>query len=219
MATLVLHHVSKSFGTKQVLKDVSFRLETGDILGLFGRNGSGKSTLLKVLFGNMKAESLKVSINNKEIKISEVIPKQLIGYLPQDPFLPKQAKVRDIIPMFHSGEAEQDRIFYDPNIATMTDNKMSDLSHGERKYFEVVLMSYLPHPFLMLDEPFSMLEPLHKERLKTFLTSVSKMKGIIITDHYYNDVLEISSQNIVIKDGVGHLVKAIEDLKRLNYIS
>ncbi len=219
MATLVLHHVSKSFGTKQVLKDVSFRLETGDILGLFGRNGSGKSTLLKVLFGNMKAESLKVSINNKEIKISEVIPKQLIGYLPQDPFLPKQAKVRDIIPMFHSREAEQDRIFYDPNIATMTDKKMSDLSHGERKYFEVVLMSYLPHPFLILDEPFSMLEPLHKERLKTFLTSVSKMKGIIITDHYYIDVLEISSQNIVIKDGVGHPVKAIEDLKRLNYIS
>ncbi|GEQ85929.1 ABC transporter ATP-binding protein [Patiriisocius marinistellae] len=218
MATLVLHHVSKSFKKKEVLKDVSFQIETGDILGLFGRNGSGKSTLLKLLFGNMKADSIKVSMNSNEIKISEVIPKQFISYLPQDPFLPAHAKVRDIIPMFHSGEAEQDRIFYDPQIATMTNKSMKDLSHGERKYFEVVLMSYLPHPFLMLDEPFSMLEPLHKERLKLFLTSVSKLKGIIITDHYYNDVLEISSQNLVIKDGKGHLIKTTEDLKKLNYI-
>lgn len=212
MHKMVLHQVTKSFGNTEVLKDISFSLETGVILGLFGRNGSGKSTVLKILFGTLKANSISISINGAEGSISEVIPKQLIGYLPQDPFLPNTAKVRDVIPMFHRGEAEQDRIFYDPHIAKMTHKSIRELSHGERNYFEVVLISYLPHPFLMLDEPFSMLEPLHKEQLKTFLLSISKMKGIIITDHYYKDVFEISSQQLLIKDGIGHPIKTIEEL-------
>ena len=218
MATLVLHNISKSFGNKKVLKEVSFTLETGEILGLFGRNGSGKSTLLKMLFGNIKADAISVEINNQALKVSAVIPKQLIGYLPQHPFLPKQTKVRDVIIMFHPNEKEQDTVFYDSHIATMTHKRTSELSLGELKYFEVVLLSQLPHPFLMLDEPFSMLEPLHKEKLKASLLDIKKTKGIIITDHYYNDVLEIATKGIVLKDGIGYEVYNEEDLKEFEYL-
>ncbi len=218
MATLVLHNISKSFENKPVLKEVTFSLETEEILGLFGRNGSGKSTLLKILFGNVKADSIRAEINNQPLPISEVIPKRLIGYLPQHPFLPKQTKVRDVIIMYHPNEKEQDAVFYDSHIATMTHKRTSDLSLGELKYFEVVLLSQLSHPFLMLDEPFSMLEPLHKEKLKERLLEIKKTKGIIITDHYYNDVLEIATKSMVIKDGVGFQVNSIEDLKEFEYL-
>ncbi len=218
MATLVLHSVSKSFGNKQVLKEVSFSLETGEILGLFGRNGCGKSTLLKILFGNMKADSIKAELNNQPLKVSEVNKKQLIAYLPQHPFLPKNMKVRDVIIMFHPNEKEQDAVFYDSHIATMTHKRTSELSLGELKYFEVVLLSQLPHPFMMLDEPFSMLEPLHKEKLKEILKEVNKTKGIIITDHYYRDVLEIATRSMVIKEGVSFNANSIEELKSFNYL-
>ena len=219
MATLVLHNATKAFKNKQVLKEVSFSLETGAILGLFGRNGCGKSTLLKMLFGNMKADTIDLEINGFAVNSSEVIPKQHIAYLPQHPFLPKQTKVRDVITMFHSDEKAQDRIFYDPHIATMTAKNVSDLSLGETKYLEVVLLSHLPHPFLMLDEPFSMVEPLHKEKLKAYLSELKSKKGILITDHYYQDVLEISSQNMVITDGIGISVATKEDLKKYKYLS
>lgn len=218
MSKLVIKNVSKSFGKVPVLNNISFSLETGDILGLFGRNGSGKSTLLKILFGNMKANTIAAELNNQPLKISEVIPKQHIAYLPQHPFLPQQMKVRDVIIMFHPQEKEQDAVFYDTHIATMTHKKTSELSLGELKYFEVVLLSQLPHPFLMLDEPFSMLEPLHKEKLKEKLTIIKQTKGIIITDHYYNDVLEIATKNLVIKDGIGFPVKSIESLKEFEYL-
>lgn len=219
MATLVLHNVSKSFGNKPILRDVSFSLETGEIIGLFGRNGSGKSTLLKILFGNIKADAMTVSLNNQVLKISEVIPKQHIIYVPQHPFLPKTMKVRDVIIMFHPEEKEQDAVFYDSHIATMTHKKTGELSLGELKYFEVVLLSQLPHPFIMLDEPFSMLEPLHKEKLKERLFELKQTKGIIITDHYYNDVLDVATKNMVIKEGIGFPVISVEDLKEFEYLS
>ncbi len=201
------------------MKDVSFTLERGELLGLFGRNGSGKSTLLKLLFGTLKADELTLSIRDTPVKPSEVIPKQLISYLPQHPFLPKQLKVRDIIPLFHAAEAKQDAIFYDPHIATMTHKQTGALSLGELKYFEVVLLSHLPHPFLMLDEPFSMLEPLHKEKLKEFLVNLKTHKGILVTDHYYHDVLEISDKNIVLKEGVAHEAKTETDLRKFEYLT
>lgn len=202
-----------------MVQEVSFTLERGELLGLFGRNGSGKSTLLKLLFGTLNADAISFSIDGKTVKPSEVIPKQLISYVPQHPFLPKQMKVRDVIPLFHRSEAKQDAVFYDPHIATMTHKTIGTLSLGELKYFEVVLLAHLPHPFIFMDEPFSMLEPLHKEKLKGFLLSLKQHKGILVTDHYYLDVLEVSDKNIVLKDGVAHPITSEYDLRKFKYLT
>lgn len=219
MATLQVHDVTKSFGKTQVLNGVSFTIETEDIFGIFGRNGSGKSTLLKILFGTLSADSLELEINGTKISTSEVIKKQLIAYLPQHPFLPKNQKVRDIIPMYFQKEKDQDAVFYHPFIATLTHKKVGMLSHGERKFFETILISHLPHPFLMLDEPFSMLEPLQTKALKEFLLKISETKSIIITDHYYTDVLDITTKNIVLRNGESIAINSIEDLKKNEYLS
>ncbi len=216
---LQLYSASKSFGNKKVLKEISFTLECGEILGLFGRNGSGKSTLLKMLFGTLKADEISFSINGNTVKPSEVIPNQLIAYLPQHPFLPKQMKVRDVIPMFHKTEAMQDAVFYDPYIATMTHKQTGALSLGELKYFEVVLLSHLSHPFLLMDEPFSMLEPLQKEKLKEFLLKLKRHKGVLVTDHYYHDVLDVSDKNIVLKNGIAHKINNEADLRKFEYLT
>ena len=219
MATLQLYSATKSFGKKEILKKVSFICKTGDILGIFGRNGSGKSTLLQMIFGIESANEIKLYLDDHSISPSRVIADKRIAYLPQHPFLPQHARVRDIIPMYFTSEEKQDSIFYDPVIAKIAARKVNELSIGEMKYFEVILMGNLNHDFLMLDEPFSMVEPLEKEALKKFLLQKKKEKGIIITDHYYYDVLDISTKNLVIKDGIAHVVESEEDLRKFDYLS
>ena len=215
---LNVHGLYKNFGRKNILTDVSFNLSTGDVLGLFGKNGCGKSTLLKILFGTLKPTRLELSINGTSIAPKNIIPEQLIGYLAQESFLPKHLKVRDIIPLFHESGDAQDTIFRAPFIEKIASRKAGLLSMGEIRYLELLLVANLNHPFLMLDEPFSMIEPLYKEKIKEFLISLKAKKGIILTDHYYTDVFDVSTKNLVLKDGVAHEVHTSQDLKDFGYL-
>jgi ABC-type multidrug transport system ATPase subunit len=200
MQSLAITKLSKSFGSKPVADNLDLKLNTGDITGVFGRNGSGKSTILKMLFSTLRADSLKPELNGNLIKVNDIIPKSIIGYLPQEPFLPTRLKVRDIIPLYFNGDL-QDKLFYADGISKIANTLAGKLSMGELRYFELLLVGNLNHPFLLLDEPFSMVEPLFKEKIKEFLTKLKVTKGIIVTDHYYKDVLAISNNNFLLKDG------------------
>ena len=182
MDTLLLTNIHKSFDKRILLQNVEFECKVGQIIGVLGRNGCGKSTLLKMIFG------------------TEMIPSRRIGYLPQVTFLPKDIMVRDIISVFFPNGELQDLIFYAPKVSSFETTKVGNLSLGQLRYLELLLMGNLPHTFLLLDEPFSMIEPLYKEVIKEFLIELKNSKGIILTDHYYNDVLEITTKNYVITD-------------------
>lgn len=220
MTKKVLHiqNASKKFGDKEVLKNMSLTFAQGEIISLFGRNGSGKSTLLKMVFGTLKADSMSLHINGQNISPKKVIPNRLIGYLPQDHFLPKHLKVRDVIPLFYQDGDDQDLIFRAPFIEKVATHKVGTLSLGELRYLELLLIAHLEHPFLLLDEPFSMIEPLYKEVIKAFLFSLKAKKGILITDHYYRDVLDISDRNLVLVNGECQVAENAEDLKQLGYL-
>lgn len=218
MNRLEVVEVNKSFGKKQILKRVSFGCKTGEIIGLFGRNGSGKSTLLKGIMGTLSMDSITIYINGENIPPSEIFPKKLIGFLPQDSFLPKEMKVREMIPlMFPKGE-EQDRIFHASGVAAFDSKKVGQLSLGELKYLELLLLAQLPQPFLLLDEPLSMLEPMYIEKAKELLLALKATKGFVVTDHYYKDVLEIADRSLVIKTGSAYAVKNEQDLARHEYL-
>lgn len=219
MAIFRLHNASISFGRKVILKEISFTLKSGEILGIYGRNGCGKSTLLKMIFGTLQEGTISTSIDSEEYKPSKNILLKQIAYLPQHSFLPKNIKVRDVIPIYFSDEQSQDAVFYDTLIAKIAAKKVGELSIGQVRYLEVLLIGNLNHPFLMLDEPFSMIEPLYKIEIKRFLNNLKPKKGIVITDHYYNDVLEISNKNLLIKDGISHTIIDKGDLKELQYLS
>lgn len=209
----------KSYGKKRILENISFDLKTGEILGIFGRNGSGKSSLLKMMFGTLPANHIQIKINSEIIDAKEIIPRQLIGYLPQESFLPKGLKVRDVIPLFCDIEEKQNKVFYAEGVSEFDNTKIGKLSMGQLRYLETLLIGALDHPFIMLDEPFSMLEPLYKELLKKLLRNLSKTKGIIITDHYYRDVLDITNLNFLLKDGNKIEVLEKTDLIKNGYLS
>lgn len=201
MQTLSVTEITKTFSGKSVLDYIAFECSTGEILGIFGKNGSGKSTLLKIIFGVVKADSIRLSFNGSPLAVKKVIPQCRIAYLPQEPFLPKSLKVRDVIPLYFSSGEKQDKIFYAPGIDKISGIHVGNLSMGQLRYLELLLVGNLSHPFLMLDEPFSMIEPLYKDRIKNYITELKATKGILITDHYYKDVLDVSNRNLLIKHG------------------
>ncbi|RZJ68796.1 MAG: ATP-binding cassette domain-containing protein [Flavobacterium sp.] len=218
MAKLVIETVTKSFGKKQLLKDIFFECFTGEIIGAFGRNGCGKSTLLKILFGTETADNFSGTLDGNTFIPKNNIADGHIAYLPQDTFLPKSVKVRDIVPLYFPEPEQQDKILYSEGIGKITNTRAGNLSLGEARYLELVMIGNLDHPFMMLDEPFSMIEPLYKELIKEFLQQLRLTKGIIATDHYYADILEVTNRNILLKDGISHPVVDRSDLAKHGYL-
>lgn len=219
MDLLKVTDLNKSYGKKAILKNINLDCKVGEIIGIFGRNGTGKSTLLKLIFGTIKADSILIKINSEIISQKAIIPSKRIGYLPQDTFLPKERKVREIIPLFFPNGEDQDKIFYSPQVSSFEKIKVGKLSLGQLRYLELLIIGNLNHKFLMLDEPFSMIEPIYKDVIKGLLLELKKSKGIILTDHYYNDVLEITDKNFVIKDAKKIEIKDKNDLVKYEYLN
>src|SRR5690606_22805193 len=136
----------------------------------------------------------------------------------QHSFLPKNIKVRDLIPIYFSEEKKQDAVFYDSLIAKLAAKKVRELSLGQARYLEDLLVGNLDHPFLMLDELFSMIDPLYKIEISKLMNKLKFEQAIIITDHYYKDVLGITTKNILIKDGHSIKIENREDIQKLEYL-
>ena len=96
--------------------------------------------------------------------------------------------------------------------------RVSELSMGQRRYLEVLIIGNLNHPFLLLDEPFSMVEPLFKELIHDFLISLKVTKGILLTDHYYDDVWKLADRKLVLKNGKLEQVKELQELVAAGYL-
>ena len=218
MPVLKIRQLSKQFGAKHLLDKIELELATGDCIGLFGRNGSGKSTLLRILFGTLKAGSLELFLDQQPLAIKDVIPQQLIAFLPQDHFLPPGLRVREIIPLYFRQGEQQDRIFYAPRIAELAARRFGQLSIGEKRYFEFLLIAHLPHPFLLLDEPFAMIEPIYQELIQQHIRLLRYSKGILLTDHYYANVWAVSTRSLVLKNGSLRTVSHLEDLIEYGYL-
>ncbi|WP_405199923.1 ATP-binding cassette domain-containing protein [Christiangramia sp. LLG6405-1] len=217
MKVLQARNIHKSY-EDNILDYLNFQCKTGEIIGIFGRNGTGKSTLLKILFGKVKPDQGSIYLNERELTSSSIISEKLIAYLPQDSFLPKNTKVQDIIPFFHPDGEAQDRIFYAKGVGNFASRKIKELAIGQRRYLELLLLGNLDHPFLLLDEPFSMVEPLYKERIIEFITNLKVRKGIIITDHYYQDVLNVASKNFLLNNGNLVSISSEADLLAEGYL-
>ncbi|WPY98529.1 ATP-binding cassette domain-containing protein [Christiangramia sp. OXR-203] len=217
MRILQARNIQKSYADN-ILNDLNFQCKTGEMIGIFGRNGSGKSTLLKILFGKIKPDQGSIYLDERELTSSSIISEKLIGCLPQDSFLPKNSTVQDIIPFFHPDGEAQDRIFYAKGVGNFASRKIKELAIGQRRYLELLLVGNLDHPFLLLDEPFSMVEPLYKECIIEFITNLKARKGIIITDHYYQDVLNVASKNFLLKNGNLVSISSEADLLTEGYL-
>lgn len=212
MGKLQLDSVQKSFGDKKILNDIYLECATGEIVGLLGRNGSGKSTLLKILFGSLTANSRFLRVNNKTILKNT--PISAIKYLPQESFLIGNLKVKHSISLFLKNKNQQELLQL-PLIQALLNQKIHNLSYGQRRTIEVLLLLYSESSFLLLDEPFNGLSPLSRHTIKDIILERKDKKGIIITDHDYRNVLSISDRILYMNDG--HLKKINDPHTLMDY--
>ncbi|GHE23312.1 ATP-binding cassette domain-containing protein [Sphingobacterium griseoflavum] len=183
----------------QLLTGAYLECRTGEIVGLLGRNGSGKSTFLKIIFGSLRAQNSYILINGK--KVNKAFLTNKIGYLPQDSYLPTHEKVAYLIQLLVQDRYQMQILLLDPLIITIKDRKIYQLSGGELRYLEICLLLYQPTDFLLLDEPFTGLEPIHMERIGNLILSFKNKKGFVISDHNYRHVLEITSSIFLLVNG------------------
>lgn len=209
--------IRKKFNERVVLSDVYLKCETSEIIGLLGRNGSGKSTLLQIIFGIEAAADKciridSVSKNNKNVLLNE------ISYLSQEQFLPNYLSVQKAISL--SIDKESRKAFCeDEFVKSLLNKKISHLSGGELRYLEIKIVLSNPSKFVLLDEPYNGLSPLMVDKVNEMIKANSNKKGIIITDHNYQNVIKISSRIILIKDGRTHTIENNNELIEKGYLT
>lgn len=213
---LEIDSVVKSFDMHVVLTDIYLKCQTGDIIGMLGRNGTGKSTLMKILFGTLNADRKFIRIDGKVYDqpyktINEIC------YLPQDSFLPKHMTVEKTIELY-LGKDRVQNFLADPILQKLNASKISHLSGGELRYLEIKLLLHTDCKFILLDEPFNGVSPILVGEIKKLILKASEIKGIILTDHDYRNVLDVANQFCLIYDGGIKRINDKWELVRWGYI-
>ncbi len=205
------------YDNRRILQNIYLQVNKGHITGLLGRNGCGKSTLLEVIYGIRSAQ-------NRSVRIDGVFYEKVykhrhrVAYLPQKSFVPGHLRVAEVFRLYQSDLSAVSLVF--PAIAELLPYRISQLSGGQQRFVETLLIITSPAPFLLLDEPFSNVMPLHVDCLKQLLLQVKAQKGILITDHFYQDILQISDQ-VYFLSTTGYTVPLKhpeEELRDLGYI-
>lgn len=214
---LEIDSIQKKFDYKSILSDVYLKCETGEIIGLLGRNGSGKSTLLKIIFGILDADFKFVRIDGViKNKTSDLFKD--ISYLSQEDFIPNSFSVKKALDL----SIDKDKIadFYEDDfINSLKDKKINHLSSGELRYLEIKLILSNSSKFVLLDEPYNGLSPVMIEKINQLIIGNSLKKGIIITDHNYENVIKISSKLVLMKEGKTFNIKDKNELIYKGYLS
>ena len=217
MSRLHVDSVTKSYNNKTILSDVFLSCQKGEIKGLIGRNGSGKSTLLKIIFGSEKAEYKFVRIGEKVIKnVSD--GRKLINYLPQDNFLPNNLTIRKITSLFLDYESRIEML-NNEYLKPLLHKKNQELSGGERRIIEILLIIHSKAEFVLLDEPFNGVSPIVRDYIVEYIKKRKERKGYIITDHDYENVIHLADSIVYLQNGFLREINEMSELVDLGYLT
>ena len=206
--------LNKSYGYKQIIKDMNLNLEGGKIIGLLGPNGSGKSTLIKILGGVLKPDSGNVTIDGKQIGIDT---KRIVSYLPERTYLSPSMKVREAISMFadfyedfRTERAEEMLNRLNINL----NDTIKSLSKGTREKVQLVLVMSRDALVYLLDEPMGGVDPAAREYiLKTILSNYNENACVIISTHLISDVEKVLDQVLFIQNGNVILNSTVDEIR------
>lgn len=192
-----IHHEIKG---KSILRGVYLKIELGKICGLFGPNGSGKTTLIKIGAGLILPTSGTIFIDGGSFIQKKLISRyKKIAYLPQETFLPRDITVNGFLKTLPNKSKQLVSNNYPKKLMN---HLIGSLSYGELKLLELIFVISLDRMFLLLDEPFTGIEPLVIEKMIDLISKQRESgKGVLITDHYYQYTSQVSDLAFWLKDG------------------
>ena len=211
---LVAKNITRSFKDKLVVREVSLRVDRGEVVGLIGPNGAGKSTCFGMLSGIIKAESGDVlidgiSVTNLPIHIRA---KKGLSLLPQETSVFKGLSVLDNLKVaselhqIRQKEQEKDgaidSLLIQFGLKKIEERRGKFLSGGEKRRLEMARLLVNSPKYVLLDEPFAGVDPISINEIKSHISSLAKDNiGVLITDHNAADILDICDNVYVMKDG------------------
>ena len=207
-------NLNKSFGKKQVLKNVNLTVPRGKIIGLLGKNGTGKSTLIKLLNDLLTKSSGEIFINGKPVGVES---KKIISYLPERTYLDKGMTASQTIKYFSSFYENFDsekayKLLED--LGLDTEQKLSKMSKGMQEKVQLVLVMSRKADLYILDEPLGGVDPATRDYiLDTILTNFNEGASVIISTHLISDIERILDNVIFINDGEIILTADADELR------
>jgi len=209
---LTVRNLCKSYNTRKVVNDVSLEIHPGEIVGLLGPNGAGKTTTFHMITGFIRPEAGKIFIDRTEITNFAVFKRARLGlgYLAQEPSVFRKLTVEEnilaILELLNTPEENRKQIVDDMlnklDIKQLAKNKGSSLSGGERRRVELARALVSRPKFLLLDEPFTGIDPIIRAEIQDIVKQLkAEGLGILITDHNVRETLEITDRTYIMHDG------------------
>jgi len=217
--TIKIEQVSKFYGSQKALDQVSFVIETGELVGFLGPNGAGKSTLMKIITGYLSSDGGTVTINGEIVETKNVAIRSQIGYLPENNPLYSDLYVREYLEMvagFYQLQNKKEQVAKMVELTglkTEQHKKIGALSKGYRQ--RVGLAQALIHDpaVLILDEPTTGLDPNQLEEIRLLIRTISANKTVMLSTHIMQEVEAICSRVIIINKGILVADGSIDQLK------
>ena len=210
---LEIEHLRKVYGKREVVKDISFSMKGGQIIGLLGPNGAGKTTTFYMIVGFIANNGGRISVNGIDITDEPMYKRSRLGisYLPQEPSIFRKLSVEDNIRLVAETRSDMDRrrkeeivrgLLKSFGLTHLAKQKGYTLSGGERRRTEIARCLATSPRFLLLDEPFAGIDPKAVYEIKQIVRSLAKLGiGILLTDHNVRDALSITTCSHIISEG------------------
>ena len=213
MSQLTVEHLAKSYKKRQVVKDVSLKVESGKVIGLLGPNGAGKTTTFYMIVGLVNHDKGKILLDNDDISLLPMHERARkgIGYLPQESSIFRKLTVRDNIlailetrnDLDSNGREEKlDELLEEFHIGHIANSLGMSLSGGERRRVEIARALAAEPQFILLDEPFAGVDPISVIDIKKIIEHLRQRGiGVLITDHNVRETLSVCEHAYIVSHG------------------
>ena len=233
MTVLSAEHLTKRYKGREVVKDVSIEIRSGEIVGLLGPNGAGKTTCFYMIVGLIPTDGGTIRLDGADIGRLPMHERARLGlgYLPQEPSVFRNLTVAEnILAILETrkdlAKAERARLLEqllrDLNIAERRDSLGISLSGGERRRVEIARALATAPRFMLLDEPFAGIDPISVIEIQGLIRHLQQRGiGVLITDHNVRETLKICDRAYILSDsrvltaGAPEEILYNEDVKRV----